>query len=134
MHSRLRDPVRAAYYPVMVTLDGQSLTMTDVKVVAVTNVRVVVDQNARERMVRTRGAVSSLVDANSPVLRREHRRGVVGEYAFVLERSRTATTKCYSVACMRLRRAFGTGGSAGHDAHTGKCLGERVVWCPRRGG
>ena len=67
MHSRLRDPVRAAYYPVMVTLDGQSLTMADVKVVAVTNVRVVVDQNARERMVRTRGAVSSLVDANSPV-------------------------------------------------------------------
>ena len=51
----------------MVTLDGQSLTMADVKVVAVTNVRVVVDQNARERMVRARGAVSSLVDANSPV-------------------------------------------------------------------
>src|SRR5713101_2566976 len=67
MHSRLRDLVRAAYYPVMVTLDGQSLTMADVKVVAVTNVRVVVDQNARERMVRARGAVSSLVDANSPV-------------------------------------------------------------------
>lgn len=51
----------------MVTLDGQSLTITDVKAVAMSDVHVIVDQNARERMVRAREAVLSLVHANSPV-------------------------------------------------------------------
>lgn len=51
----------------MVTLDGRSLTLQEVKAVAVDNTSVTIDQSARERMLRAREAISGLLHANAPV-------------------------------------------------------------------
>src|ERR1035438_9427207 len=67
MHSLVRKGRANCKLSAMVVLDGERLTIAEVKQVANAGARVEIASHARERMARSRKSVSDLADSESPI-------------------------------------------------------------------